>query len=81
MLSTQAVLSSEAARSSSAAAGPSRRPGTPLVVPLPQMITLKDVFIAPSGKNPVAGEFHVTSGTIASRRESIAAVASWIPPP
>ena len=50
-------------------------------VPLPQMIALKDVFIAPSGKKPVAGEFHVTSGMIASRRESIAAVASWIPPP
>ena len=80
-LSRQAVFSCDAARSSTAAAGPIRLPGTPLALPLPQMSTLNDVRIAPSGKKPVPRLCHVTSGTIASMRLSSAAVASWIAPP
>jgi hypothetical protein len=71
-----------AARSSSAAAGPSSPPGKWLVSGrLPQMLTAKNVFIAPSGKKPVPRLCHARSGTSASRRLSIAAVASWIAAP
>jgi hypothetical protein len=80
-LSRQAVFSCDAARSSRAAAGPSRLAGTPLAAPLPQISTGNAVFIAVSGKKPVPSEFHVESGTIASMRPSIAAVANWIAPP